>query len=269
MLDVHPAHHAATTWRDFFIHIATIVLGLLIAVGLEQTVEFFHHRHQRHVLEEALRAESETNLANTEVNIEQFSAEQKYLLALRTDIDTMLATDGKAHLTFRVYTAPPRGHRLAGAGNLLLVTSTWESATADGRLVLLPDDLQRSYQALYLQLGRLLAAMTALTDLRAKEYTAFLAQFSANATPFMPDLSRMDRAQLLELRRLVLERFALLQEAKRRSRFADGDLHRVLSGGSGDTAKILQTEEAAAAAHPDDFPKMAEEIEAERTKDGK
>ena len=24
MLDVHPAHHAASTWRDFFIHIATI-----------------------------------------------------------------------------------------------------------------------------------------------------------------------------------------------------------------------------------------------------
>jgi hypothetical protein len=48
MLDVHPAHHAATTWRDFFIHIATIVVGLLIAVGLEQTVEYFHHRHQLH-----------------------------------------------------------------------------------------------------------------------------------------------------------------------------------------------------------------------------
>jgi hypothetical protein len=25
MLDVHPAHHPASTWRDFFIHIITIV----------------------------------------------------------------------------------------------------------------------------------------------------------------------------------------------------------------------------------------------------
>ena len=31
MLDVHPAHHAASSWKEFFIHIATIVLGLLIA----------------------------------------------------------------------------------------------------------------------------------------------------------------------------------------------------------------------------------------------
>ncbi|GAC1422327.1 MAG: hypothetical protein NVSMB62_17930 [Acidobacteriaceae bacterium] len=36
MLGVHPAHHAANTWRDFLIHIATITVGLLIAVGMEQ-----------------------------------------------------------------------------------------------------------------------------------------------------------------------------------------------------------------------------------------
>ena len=27
MLEVHPAHHAASSWKEFFIHIATIVLG--------------------------------------------------------------------------------------------------------------------------------------------------------------------------------------------------------------------------------------------------
>ena len=62
MLDVHPAHHAASTWRDFFVHIATIVLGLLIAVGIEQTVEYFHHRHQLIQFEEDIRAEAELNL---------------------------------------------------------------------------------------------------------------------------------------------------------------------------------------------------------------
>jgi hypothetical protein len=29
MLDIHPPHHAASTWRDFFVHIAAIVIGLL------------------------------------------------------------------------------------------------------------------------------------------------------------------------------------------------------------------------------------------------
>jgi hypothetical protein len=46
VLDVHPAHHAASTWKEFFIHIATIVLGLIIAVGLEQLVERIHQRYE-------------------------------------------------------------------------------------------------------------------------------------------------------------------------------------------------------------------------------
>ena len=58
MLDVHPAHHAATTWRDFFIHIATIVLGLFIAVGLEQTVEYIHHQHQLHDVRQGILADA-------------------------------------------------------------------------------------------------------------------------------------------------------------------------------------------------------------------
>jgi hypothetical protein len=46
MLDVHPPHAAAHSWKDFFVHIATISVGLLIAIGLEQTVEWLHHRQQ-------------------------------------------------------------------------------------------------------------------------------------------------------------------------------------------------------------------------------
>jgi hypothetical protein len=58
LLEVHPAHHAASTWRDFFIHIATIVIGLLIAVGLEQTVELVHHRHQLRDLREGIQTDA-------------------------------------------------------------------------------------------------------------------------------------------------------------------------------------------------------------------
>jgi len=72
MLDVHPPHAAAHTWKDFFIHIATIVVGLLIAVGLEQTVEFFHHRHLVAETREALRAEREQNHKNYAANAASF-----------------------------------------------------------------------------------------------------------------------------------------------------------------------------------------------------
>jgi hypothetical protein len=61
MLDVHPPHHAAHTWRDFFIHIATIVVGLCIAVGLEQTVEHIHEHNQVKEARAMLREEREAN----------------------------------------------------------------------------------------------------------------------------------------------------------------------------------------------------------------
>ena len=44
MLDVHAPHQSTHTWTDFFIHVGTIAVGLLLAIGLEQTVELFHPR---------------------------------------------------------------------------------------------------------------------------------------------------------------------------------------------------------------------------------
>ena len=70
MLDVHPPHSPTHTWKDFFIHVGTICVGLLIAVGLEQAVEYFHHRHQLHRFEEALRDESQVNLRNIDHDIQ-------------------------------------------------------------------------------------------------------------------------------------------------------------------------------------------------------
>jgi hypothetical protein len=61
MLDVHMPHGGLHTWKDFWIHLGTITLGLLIAISLEQTVEALHHSQQRHQLEEDLRAEAENN----------------------------------------------------------------------------------------------------------------------------------------------------------------------------------------------------------------
>ena len=79
MLDVHPPHHTPSTWRDFLFHIATIVVGLLIAVGLEQTVEYLHRRHQVHAAREALAREHEDNLARFAKNVSSFRKESAFI----------------------------------------------------------------------------------------------------------------------------------------------------------------------------------------------
>jgi hypothetical protein len=69
MLDVHPPHESINTWKGFVLHIATIVIGLLIAVGLEQTVEYFHHRREVREAREALAAEHEENIRRYHDNV--------------------------------------------------------------------------------------------------------------------------------------------------------------------------------------------------------
>jgi hypothetical protein len=61
MLDVHAPHQSVHTWKDFSIHIAAITIGLLIALGLEATVEWVHHRHQAQQALERLKQEFEQN----------------------------------------------------------------------------------------------------------------------------------------------------------------------------------------------------------------
>jgi hypothetical protein len=61
MLDVHAPHQSAHTLKDFLIHIAAITIGLLIALGLEATVEWLHHKHQAHRALELLKQEVDRN----------------------------------------------------------------------------------------------------------------------------------------------------------------------------------------------------------------
>jgi hypothetical protein len=72
MLDVHAPHDGIRSWRSFFVHVATICVGLLIAIGLEQTVEFFHHRHQLKESRESLRSEHEDNRRLMDYRLREF-----------------------------------------------------------------------------------------------------------------------------------------------------------------------------------------------------
>jgi hypothetical protein len=86
MLDVHPPHEAAHTWKDFFIHIATIVVGLLIAIGLEQAVERIHEHYELRETREALQQELEANRADVRNCALNWRWE---IVMLEADLETM------------------------------------------------------------------------------------------------------------------------------------------------------------------------------------
>jgi hypothetical protein len=140
MLDVHPPHAPTHTWRDFFIHIATIVIGLLIAVGLEQAVEALVHRHERAELIESMRLQAERNLPILQNDIRSASNQ---LVWLQSVIDVLAqAPVAAGEIQVQTPSLPP--------GPVVREPSraVWLIAKAKGTAALLPEDLAEVYDRL-------------------------------------------------------------------------------------------------------------------------
>jgi hypothetical protein len=143
MLDVHPPHNPTHTWRDFFIHIATICVGLLIAIGLEQTVEAIHHHHQRLELEAQLHDEAQRNLDLVQQNITRLQAQLAWYNANIVDLNSAPVTNARIPSSV-----------LLPAGNLFRIAvldpsqATWAVAKANGSVALLPEDEAQVYSRL-------------------------------------------------------------------------------------------------------------------------
>jgi len=136
MLDIHPAQHAASTWRDFFIHIATIVLGLLIAVGLEQTVEYFNHQHQRRELIEDVQAEALHNLPILENDVKSGLIVERWDRAV---LDALRQAKPQSTVTIILPPRPDYSVRRSAS------RAVWTVAHTNGKAALVPEDLAEAF----------------------------------------------------------------------------------------------------------------------------
>lgn len=91
-MDVHPPHGRIHRWQDFFIHLVTITIGLLIALSLEGAVGWMHRRHLVHEARASIGREMTENkrllaidLARIQQNETRILADIRTLLALRSD----------------------------------------------------------------------------------------------------------------------------------------------------------------------------------------
>ena len=81
VLDVHPPHEAAHSWRDILIHLATITVGLFIALSLEGCVEWQHHRHLVREARENIRTEIRDNQRDLRNALNEIHKEQAQVKA--------------------------------------------------------------------------------------------------------------------------------------------------------------------------------------------
>jgi len=60
-VEIHTPEGSIHSLRQFFIHLLMIVLGILIALGIDQFKDYLHHRHIAYQARENLRMEIERN----------------------------------------------------------------------------------------------------------------------------------------------------------------------------------------------------------------
>jgi hypothetical protein len=197
-MDVHPPHAGIHSWKDFWIHLGTITIGLLIAIGLEQSVEWMHHLHQRHVLEADLREEARKNLILMDIDYKYFDAMRPWLDATRKNVNDARASGGKIKA---VYQTPPVDIR----NTYWPDAPFWKTAKESAEISLLPRDEAGMFDLVYTQQD--LMKTTALTyDDKVTALAGFENRFAAVASERpVPDLSRMTPDELGQYSELLTD----------------------------------------------------------------
>ena len=157
MIEIHSPHEPVHSWKDAFIHIAIIVVGLVIAVGLEQTVEFVHHRFQVAETRRALLIERRVNINHFAMQTEEF---HRFVPKLETDLAIFQFLKAHPH-------APPdqwpgkisRYHMMSR-----YIDAAWKTAQENNVLALMPDQEVQQDDQLYRQLAGLSDNMAAKED---------------------------------------------------------------------------------------------------------
>ncbi|MGJ3647990.1 hypothetical protein ACLB0R_05900 [Sphingomonas sp. GlSt437] len=136
-MDIHkpkPVHNL----REFLSEITVIVIGVLIALGLEQAVEAWHWYHQVETTEQALRADL---LETYDTAADRIAITG----CLEHRLDEIAAIVDQAGATGRL---PPIG-RLGSPPNFVGSQATWESALAGQTAEHLSVRRRRAYAAMY------------------------------------------------------------------------------------------------------------------------
>jgi hypothetical protein len=141
LLDVHAPHESMHGWRDFFLHLTTITIGLLIALSLEGIVEWQHRRHLVHDAEASLHAEIKGNAANIDGVLSDLHQRQD---ALKHDVSVLnyIAANGKY---------PEDKHMSVDFNIVGFASVSWKTAQSTGALSYMPYDLAQDYSGIYAQ----------------------------------------------------------------------------------------------------------------------
>lgn len=140
-MDVHAPHGRIEGWKDFFVHLITISIGLLIAVGIEGCVEL--HREHKLVREAraTMREEIEGNLKSMQDAEENL---KKQRAVMKKNMDTLTRIQENPKDKEAQHASIDASYSTVG-----LRDTAWKTAQATGALSFMPYDEAKRYSNVY------------------------------------------------------------------------------------------------------------------------
>jgi hypothetical protein len=168
-MDIEPARGPIETWRDFFVHLVIITLGLLIALALEGIVGYIHERRLVHEANPNIASEMRDNQKDVEDTVKaaiQYQKDMKHLIAQMEQMKTGSELKGSVNLTFE---------------KADLNTASWQTAAATHAIAYMRYRDVKRYEDVYgLQADFELAQERAM-DSWANVYAPFMQFVSQNS----------------------------------------------------------------------------------------
>ena len=157
-MDVHPPHGAIHSIKDFMLHLLAITIGLLIALGLEATVEWLHHRSLVREAKENISLEIHDNQRRLATELNALPEEEKRLEGILAEVSDI-----------------EKGHSPKANGNytwalVRLNQSAWNTAFSTGATAHMAYDQVNRYSQLYDGQQLFNSAMERYVELRVEMY---------------------------------------------------------------------------------------------------
>lgn len=244
MFDVH-LPQSTHSWKDFWIHLGTITVGLLIAIGLEQGAEKLHHLEQGRQLMVDLQREAQLNRARITYNESVLDKEMVWLLKLRRDVSTLQEGAVKGSFVYpqqlEIYPTNPNRSQAR-----LPAVTVWETAKESNLIELLQPERARHYNEVYREADLATNVLTALTD-KWSELDKYELRFEGGLVPAKPRVGRMTAAELGEYVGVIGNVYLECKLVKRRMKVYYAWNESILAPG----AKAFETSDDYLSAHPD------------------
>jgi hypothetical protein len=141
MLDVHAPHSPMHGAKDFFLHLFTITVGLLIATQIESCMEWRHHVHLAEEARVSLRTEIQQNLEDLKGAGPDL---QKWRKEVADDLGVMARIQANPNDK-----AAQKASLSVNSHGFRLRNTAWKTAEMTGALAYMPYDEAQRYARIY------------------------------------------------------------------------------------------------------------------------